>query len=213
VVVLAVALAGSSALASSAAAAKSKLVFKDSLAKASSALHPSDTATESLSFVHGKLRIVQKNQGAGLFVAPNFKMSTVQASRVDVAVDVTKNLTSTGAGVFCRRSQTGHYIFWVSGNHWGIFKSVGGSLNELVGGTSKAIRSGKASNRIEGRCDGFTPGLPVTLTLLVNGKKVRSFQDSTAPLPAGAVGMYEESAAGSEGDASFANFEVRTFSG
>src|SRR5581483_4526498 len=192
---------------------KGTLVFRDPLSKPSAALSPSDTPTEALSFEHRKLRVLQKNEGNGLFVTPHFDISAGESLDVEIFVDASRNIPSTGVGLFCRHGGDGEYRFWLSGHQWGIFKSSGGSLNQLVGGSSKALKTGKATNHIDARCASDEAAGATHLTLRVNGKSVGKFTDTDAPLVVGSLGIYEESAQGEQGDASYANFEVRSFSG
>jgi hypothetical protein len=216
-VALGAGLAGASTTGRVSAAADPGLLLQDSLAQASGVLpQPSDTAGSSLAFVGNKVRIVEKTPSSGLDVPLTFNATPQQLSRVGIGVQVTKNVASSGAGVYCRSGPSGKYIFWLSANKWGIFKDAGNApRQELAGGTSKAIHTGSATNTIRAVClggaDTTTEANPVQFGLVVNGKILGSVTDSVAPNPNGTTGLYVESAPGATGDASFAHLAIEDF--
>jgi hypothetical protein len=84
---------------------------------------------------------------------------------------------NNGYGVACRiqRNGTDGYYFVVSGDgYYAIGKAEDEILEALVDYTeSSAIKTGNATNRIRGICDG------TTLTLFVNGQRVDTVEDSS----------------------------------
>jgi len=187
---------------------RDKVLLRDSLRKASAAFPESSSAEDSLRFEHHKMRVVQKVQGAPAFIEPAFDLSPDQATNVSVQVDVARNIPSTGVGVYCRRSNTGRYIFWLGRREWGIFKGSSSGLTELLGGKAAGAKPGKKTNEVRGECSA-RPDQSVELRMFVNGKEAGTQRDTTSPSPAGAVGLYIESTPTERGDASFSDLVIK----
>ncbi len=132
--------------------------------------------------------------------------SSRQRSHVDatIKVRVTKISGPNDAyfGVTCRKTGANYYALTINGNgEYGIYKTIGGLSDQLIGGFHGAIKRGNATNDLEATCNGSI------LTLRVNGIEVvevldPGFQFGTF------LGLIVGTKAGSEIEVVFDNFDA-----
>lgn len=114
-------------------------------------------------------------------------------------------------GILCAQSTTDFNLLLVGPDRaFAIARGTGGQFTLLKKGVAEAVPADMTGSlRLAADCmgGGTSPG---SFTLTVNGQQVASAEDPNAPPFFGGVGMYVESAAGSQAfSASFDNVEVR----
>lgn len=94
-----------------------------------------------------------------------------------------------GVGLICRHEYAGRYyvLAITSDSRFNIVEYENGKGRSLVGDFQRSGQIDRRVNTLEARCEGENP---VTLTLLVNGTRVRPpVQDVATPIPRGAIGL------------------------
>ncbi len=126
-------------------------------------------------------------QGKGAWVYATYEPFTYADVRLDVKMG-NRGANNNNVSLFCRKSDAGWYEFDIANNgmYEVLFGKVVGDTVEyalIVDGGSVEINSGLAENEYGILCQGNV------LTLYINGREVRRFEDNKYLLPEGKVGI------------------------
>jgi len=169
-------------------------VFRDDFSDPTSGWDVFDDGSQSGGYADGEYVL---SVGGGFQVTGDLVTPTQDLSELgDVRVEVTSRLVTAPkavAGVTCRaQSQNSYYYFLVQGDgSYYIGEAHPRQAENLDTGTSPAIATGRAPNRIAAECLDSQNG--VTLRLIVNGVAVNTVEDRVDPLGPGSTGLRTES--------------------
>ena len=113
----------------------------------------------------------------------------VDADRFRVRATYVEGAADHGFGLICRQEFAGrYYVLAVSSDsRYNILEYENSKGRSLVGGFQRSGTIDRRANTVEARCEGEDP---VTLTLLVNGTRVRPpVEDVETPILRGDIGL------------------------
>jgi serine/threonine protein kinase len=169
-------------------------VFRDDFSDPTSGWDVFDDGSQSGGYADGEYVL---SVGGGFQVTGDLITPTQDLSEFgDVRVEVTSRLLTAPkavAGVTCRaQSPNSYYYFLVQGDgSYYIGEAHPRQAENLDTGTSPAIATGRAPNRIAAECLDSQNG--VALRLIVNGVAVNTVEDRVDPLGPGSTGVRTES--------------------
>jgi hypothetical protein len=113
----------------------------------------------------------------------------VDVDRFRVRATYVEGAQDHGIGLMCRHEFAGRYyvLAIASDNRYNIVEYEDGKARSLLGGFQHSGAIDRRVNTLEARCEGANP---VTLTLLVNGARVRPpVEDLNTPILRGTIGL------------------------
>jgi serine/threonine-protein kinase len=188
-------------------------VFEDSFSDAASGWYRYESPAVRLRYAAGAYEFQITVPDWRAQADTGFSAETLSLRDVAVAVDAVRRGSAPGAyGVLCRVIGGNRFYALEIGSD-GVARIGKASPGEFVRlGIRRATRPPRTA-RVRGECTGGSGNQPVTLTLLVDGRKALTVRDSQSPYAAGAAGLVVESFERGGLQVAFDDFVVRRLGG
>jgi serine/threonine-protein kinase len=168
-------------------------IFTDEFTTAGRGWYDSESDAVRLGYERNRYEIAIKVPDRRAYADTGFAPEAADLGDVAVAVDASA-LTSVPSafGLLCRIGDRSSYYGLLLGTR-GAVRAI-----KVAGGESTVLRRARVAapagdTRLRAECTGGREGTPVTLSLVVDGRRVLRARDASTPLAAGATGIVAES--------------------